>query len=166
MIRVLFVCLGNICRSPMAEAVFRELVKNKGLAHLIEIDSAGTGKWHIGEAPHRGTQRLLREKGIDYSTIKAREFQEKDFSDFQYLVAMDQKNVQDMKRKSPKSTSLSITRLLDECPHIQEKDVPDPWYTGDFEETYRLVKAGTEALLDRIIKENHLEEEVLANETD
>lgn len=161
MIKVLFVCLGNICRSPMAEAVFRDLVRQKGLEQMIDVDSAGTGNWHVGEPPHKGTQKILNQKGIDYSSIKAREFIAADFDRYDYLIAMDQKNSADMRRLAPISITRSITMLLDECPEIKQKDVPDPWYTGDFEETYRLVKAGTEALLNRIIKEHHLEEELV-----
>lgn len=163
MIKVLFVCLGNICRSPMAEAVFRHLVNEKGLSHVIEVDSAGTGNWHVGEPPHEGTQKLLTEKGIDYSTIRAREFGVQDFESFDYLIAMDKNNLQDMIRRGRSSQQPVVTRLLDECSGISHSDVPDPWYTGDFDETYRLVKAGTAALLDRIIKENHLEGEITEN---
>lgn len=163
MIKVLFVCLGNICRSPMAEAVFRHLVKERGLSHIIEVDSAGTGNWHVGEPPHKGTQDLLKEKGINYSNIYAREFQSVDFDEYDYLVAMDQQNVKDMMSKKNSSERITVTRLLDECPNLPESDVPDPWYTGDFEETYRLVLAGTQALLDRITKEHHLEEEMVSD---
>ncbi len=164
MIKVMFVCLGNICRSPMAEAIFRNLVKERGLAHRIKVDSAGTGNWHVGEPPHNGTLNLLKEKGIDSSNLFAREFKSVDFDDYDYLVAMDAQNVQDMIQKKTSSKEVRVTKLLDECPTIQQSEVPDPWYTGDFEETYSLVSAGTTALLDRIIKENHLEEEMVKDE--
>lgn len=163
MIKVLFVCLGNICRSPMAEAVFRHLVNQKGLSHVIEVDSAGTGNWHVGKPPHEGTQKLLTEKGIDFSTIRARQFLGEDFENFDYVIAMDNNNVKDMIQRSSSSNPPVVTRLMDECPGISHLDVPDPWYTGDFDETYRLVKAGTEALLNRIIKEKHLEGEMQPN---
>lgn len=162
MIKVLFVCLGNICRSPMAEAIFRHLVKQKGFEQLIEVDSAGTGNWHVGEPPHKGTQQILKAKGIDCHAIKAREFQASDFDIYDYLIAMDQKNLSDMKKKYLGTKPVAITSLLEECPEFGQLDVPDPWYTGDFQETFRLVKAGTEALLKRIIKENQLEEELVA----
>ncbi|HET6872388.1 MAG TPA: low molecular weight protein-tyrosine-phosphatase [Sporolactobacillaceae bacterium] len=158
MIRVLFVCLGNICRSPMAEAVFRDLVRKKGLEDKIEVDSAGTGNWHVGASPHEGTQKLLREKGIDFSTIKAREFLSNDFGSFDYIIGMDRQNVLDMEKRAPKEgKTVTVTRLMDERLDLEHRDVPDPWYTGDFNLTYDLVKAGAEALLDRIIKEHHLE---------
>jgi protein-tyrosine phosphatase len=161
LIRVLFVCLGNICRSPMAEAVFRDLVRVKGLEDKIEVDSAGTGSWHIGAPPHEGTQKLLNEKEIDFSSIKAREFVSMDFSSFDYIIGMDRQNVLDMEARAPKEgKTVSVTRLMDERLDLDPRDVPDPWYTGDFNLTYELVKAGTEALLDRIIKEHHLEGDV------
>jgi len=158
LIRVLFVCLGNICRSPMAEAVFRELVRKKGLEGKIEVDSAGTGNWHIGSPPHEATQTLLNDKKIDFSSIKAREFLPVDFSSFNYIIGMDRQNVLDMEARTPKEgKTVTVTRLMDERLDLDHRDVPDPWYTGNFNLTYELVKAGTEALLERIIKEHHLE---------
>src|SRR5690606_10512989 len=96
MVRVVFVCLGNICRSPMAEAVFRHKVKQAGLDDWIAIDSAGTGDWHIGHPPHEGTRKLLDSKRIHWEGMKARQVKENDFHDFDYIIAMDQSNVNDL----------------------------------------------------------------------
>src|SRR5262245_6124100 len=97
-IRVLFICMGNICRSPMAEAVFRDLVEQAGLSERFEIDSCGTGGWHAGDPPHRGTLAVLRRYGIDASAQQARRLRAADLADFDYLLAMDAENLDDIAR--------------------------------------------------------------------
>ncbi|WP_249863126.1 low molecular weight protein-tyrosine-phosphatase, partial [Paenibacillus konkukensis] len=97
MIRVLFVCLGNICRSPMAEAVFRSKVKEAGLEDRIAADSAGTGSWHVGQPPHEGTRRILQRNGIDYAGIRARQTTAADFESFDYIIAMDSSNIDNLR---------------------------------------------------------------------
>lgn len=165
MIRVLFVCLGNICRSPMAEAVFRHKVKEAGLENRIEVDSAGTGDWHIGHAPHEGTRKLLDNKRIPWEGMKARQVNGDDFRQFDYIVAMDDSNVSNLRRigsaagrassgREPGGVSApQVCRLLDLVPEQPLRDVPDPYYTGNFEEVYELVAAGCDALLERIKRE-------------
>lgn len=155
MIRVLFVCLGNICRSPMAEAIFRHLVAEAGLDGQIEVDSAGTGDWHTGEAPHRGTQKILEQHNIDYTGIRARQIRSADFVDNTYVIAMDASNVKNM-QPFVGTSKVIVKRLLDFVTDAEVKDVPDPWFTGDFEETYRLVRAGCEALLAYIREHEHI----------
>jgi protein-tyrosine phosphatase len=155
MISVLFVCLGNICRSPMAEAVFRHLVKEEGLEQEIQTDSAGTGDWHTGEPPHHGTQKKLTEAGISFDGITARQVKRDDFSAFTYIIGMDNNNVRDLKRLAPDSDH-KIYRFVDFIPGTSYTEVPDPWYTGNFQETYDLVSEGCKNLLDFIKKEHNL----------
>ncbi|HEX9028674.1 MAG TPA: low molecular weight protein-tyrosine-phosphatase [Anaerolineales bacterium] len=145
-VRVLFVCLGNICRSPMAEAVFRHLVQEAGLANQIDVESAGTGSWHAGEPPHHGTLDVLRRHQIDGSKKRARVLTHSDFEAFNYIVAMDGENVSDIltlyRRRVP--------RLLEFAAVPGSLDLPDPYYTGNFDLVYRLVVDGAQGLLAHI----------------
>ena len=97
MIHILFVCLGNICRSPMAEAIFREKVKKEGLADRIHVDSAGTGDWHIGKPPHQGTREILKANGISDEGLFARQIKTNDLNEYDYIIAMDTENVKNIK---------------------------------------------------------------------
>lgn len=151
MIRVLFVCLGNICRSPMAEAVMRDMVKKEHLEDKIEVDSAATSSWHIGEPPHRGTQDKLREYGISTIDMQGRQLQKSDFEKFAYIIGMDESNIRNIRTILGRPNSPKIFRFLDLTAH--RKDVPDPYYTGDFQETYELVQEGCQALLAKIKQE-------------
>ncbi|GAE28864.1 low molecular weight protein-tyrosine-phosphatase [Halalkalibacter hemicellulosilyticus] len=150
MIHVLFVCLGNICRSPMAEAVFRHLVEQEGLSDQISIDSAGTGSWHVGKRPHKGTLAKLAEYKISSEGMKARQLQKEDAIAFDYIVAMDESNLANMKPVIGEPEGVTVIRLLDLTEH--KKDVPDSYYTNDFQETYNLVLDGCQALLKEIKK--------------
>ncbi|MFC4809530.1 low molecular weight protein-tyrosine-phosphatase [Paenibacillus sp. GCM10023250] len=152
MIRVLFVCLGNICRSPMAEAVFRNLVKTRELEARIEVDSAGTGDWHLCKPPHEGTRALLDRHGIPYEGIRARQVLLDDFNRFDYIVCMDANNETDVRDVfgSKADGNAKVFRFMDLMPEKESKDVPDPYYTGNFDEVYELVAKGCERLLDRI----------------
>ncbi|MFG6117105.1 low molecular weight protein-tyrosine-phosphatase [Halobacillus sp. MO56] len=158
MIKVLFVCLGNICRSPMAEAIFRDLVKKEGLESEITVDSAGVGHWHVGDLPHEGTRGVLDQYAISYEGMTARQIHEKDWDDFDYLIAMDAKNVTDM-AGIRKSDEVTVARLLDFIPDSEVKDVPDPFFTGNFEYVYELVSAGCRELLYKIKQEHQLSKE-------
>ncbi|KPN95849.1 low molecular weight protein-tyrosine-phosphatase [Lysinibacillus sp. ZYM-1] len=151
MIRVLFVCLGNICRSPMAEAVMRELVKKECLDDKIDVDSAATSSWHIGEPPHRGTQDKLREYGISTTGMLGRQLQKADLEEFTYIIGMDESNIRNIRTILGNPSSPKIFRFLDLTEHRQ--DVPDPYYTGDFQETYDLVLEGCQAIIDKIKRE-------------
>lgn len=149
-IRVLFVCLGNICRSPMAEAVFRNLVQERKLSDTIQIDSAGTGNWHIGKPPHEGTRRILDAHRISYQGMKARQFSSQDFSAFDYIVCMDSNNLRDVRSIPGSDQHSRLIRFMDLLTEEKDDNVPDPYFTGNFEEVYRLVHLGCERLLDQI----------------
>jgi protein-tyrosine phosphatase len=153
MIRVLFVCLGNICRSPMAESVFCHMVKNAGLETEIEVDSAGTGDWHVGNRPHEGTLRLLQINGIAEGT-RARQINISDLNSFDYIVVMDNQNLSNV-QKLGKSRA-HVVRLLDYAPDLGMGEVPDPYFTGDFEETFKLISTSCEKLLAEISHTNGL----------
>lgn len=151
MVHVLFVCLGNICRSPMAEAVFRDLVKREGLEDKIIIDSAGTGDWHVGHPPHQGTKKVLSKNQISTEGIVARQINKDDLSKFDYIIAMDRNNEMDIiGLNSSEQNQTNILKLLDLTDEHRGKDVPDPYYTGNFDEVYQLVKQGCEQLLQKI----------------
>lgn len=156
MIQVLFVCLGNICRSPMAEAVFRQLVNDAGLADQIKVDSAGTADWHEGDPADYRTLAVLRKHGISYDG-RGRQVRPSDLQRFDYVVAMDGSNLADLRRLD-RSGQLDgkLHRLLDFAPAGAPKDVPDPYYDGRFDYVYGLVDAGCRGLLAHIRAEHGL----------
>jgi len=147
MVRVLFVCLGNICRSPMAEAVFMHKVREAGLEGEIEADSAGTGDWHIGNPPHPGTQEILTQNGIDYAHL-GRRLTRDDLNEFAYVIAMDNTNLRDIQSLGP--SRAVVRRFLDYAPNSRFREVPDPYLNGGFAGVYKLVTEASDGLLAAI----------------
>ena len=147
MVRVLFVCLGNICRSPMAEAVFMHKVREAGLEGEIEADSAGTGHWHVGNPPHPGTQEILAQNAITY-THRGRLLTREDLNTFDYVLAMDTANLRDIQSLGPGRGV--VRRFLDYAPRCSVRDVPDPYLTGGFAGVYKLVTEAADGLLAAI----------------
>jgi len=157
-VRVLFVCLGNICRSPTAEGVFRKLLQEEGLEHVIEVDSAGTGHWHIGKAPDPRAQEEARRRGIDISAIRGRQVGPDDFVRFDYIVAMDTENYLDLIDQCPPEWKEKICRCTDFALDLGVTSVPDPYYGGidGFVEVYEIVEASCRGLLDQLIETHEL----------
>ncbi len=159
MIKVLFVCLGNICRSPMADAVFQQMVKDAGLIDAIMVDSAGTSRYHIGQSAHRGTLKTLSKHHIDYRG-RARQLREDDLHLFNYVLAMDKSNLSDIqaitaKPKGEAKVSLFLQDAYD-AGTVSELEVPDPYYNNRFDDVYELVQKGSQALLQTIRAEHNL----------
>ena len=148
-IRVLFVCMGNICRSPTAQGVFRKLLQQEGLEACIETDSAGTHAYHSGEPPARRARETARRRGIDLSDLRARHVEPGDFVDFEYVLAMDQDNYYSLAKICPRGAESKLMLLMDFAPHMRTREVPDPYYGGEsgFERVFDMVEAASEGLL-------------------
>lgn len=153
MIRVLFVCLGNICRSPSAEAVFRDLVIDRKLDKEVETDSAGTGAWHIGNPPDERAQLVGRTRGYEMSDLRARQVVASDFDLFDYIVAMDNSNFNTLDRLRHRSAKGKLVRMLD-FGGTGEIEVPDPYYgeLEDYSRVFDLLEPAAADLLDHICK--------------
>lgn len=139
---ILFVCMGNICRSPMAEAIFRDQFEQRGESDKFNVDSAATSRWEVGNPPHRGTQKLLKAHNISVKGMRARQVTTNDFHQADFIIGMDRENVEDLLRIAPAGTQEKIHLYLDLVPEKEDEGIPDPWYTGDFDETYGLIKEG------------------------
>jgi protein-tyrosine phosphatase len=152
-IRLLFVCLGNICRSPVAEGMFAHVAGQTGHGDLFTLDSAGTGSWHIGNPPDPRAVAAAAARGIDLSNLRARQVCQKDFSEFDLILAMDADNHAALLDLAPHGSADKVRLFLDDVPDLSHNEVPDPYYGGDqgFEEVLDLVEAGSKALLARLV---------------
>ena len=146
--RVLFVCLGNICRSPTAEGVLRQKLRAAGLAERIEVASAGTGNWHVGKPPDARSQRAAKRRGYDLSAQRAQQVTAMDFNRYDLILAMDQSNLRDLKALQPAGALAELDLFLRRYAGVKD-EVPDPYYDGDhgFEEVLDLVERACDLLV-------------------
>lgn len=150
---ILFVCLGNICRSPLAEGVFRQVLTERGMADDFVVDSVGMGDWHLGQAPDPRAIAVARSNGVDISRQRARGIRPEDFRRYDLILGMDRKNIRELNDIAPDAFRGKIKLFLDYA-GSEAKEVPDPYY-GDaagFAETYRLIRAAAEGLADRLAR--------------
>lgn len=147
MVSVLFVCLGNICRSPTAEGVFRHLVEQRGLSDKIRIDSAGTHAYHIGEPPDGRAQAEARRRGINIGALRGRQATADDFLNFDYVLAMDASNLSNLKKICPSGHAERLSLFLDFAPELNRREVPDPYYDNGFAGVYDMIEAAARGLL-------------------
>jgi len=141
--------MGNICRSPTAQGVFRELLQREGLSLVIQTDSAGTHGYHTGEPPDLRAQETARRKDIDLSDLQARVVEPEDFARFEYVLAMDWENYRNLSEICPRGAEDKLTLFMDFAPHLQTREVPDPYYGGKngFERVFDMIEAASEGLL-------------------
>ncbi|QQU20441.1 low molecular weight phosphotyrosine protein phosphatase [Enterococcus casseliflavus] len=151
MTKVLFVCLGNICRSPMAEAIYRAEIAKRKLDW--QIDSAATSSWEVGHSAHPGTKKRLRQAGLSSEGLISRQITEADFTKFDWIIGMDESNVENLHGLAPANTTAKIRSYMSVVPGKETEEVPDPYYTGDFEETYQLLQEGIPYWLESISSE-------------
>ena len=153
MLKILFICHGNICRSPMCQSIFTHMVKEQNLTNHFKIDSAATSREEIGNPPHYGTAGKLRQVGIPLIPHRAEQMTKADYDAYDYLIGMDSWNIRNMLsivgNKDPEG---KVARLLDFTSRAGQ-DIADPWYTGNFDVTYRDVREGCEGLLCQIMEE-------------
>ncbi|MGR9072917.1 MAG: low molecular weight protein-tyrosine-phosphatase [Gammaproteobacteria bacterium] len=153
-IKILFVCMGNICRSPTAQGVFADLIKKQNIEDFFMVDSAGTHAYHIGEAPDPRAQKAAQERGIELGHLRARKVIMGDFEDFDYLLAMDDDNFSLLFRSCPDNHKHKIKYFLEYAPHLGTREVPDPYYGGDygFERVLDMVEDASAGFVDQLRK--------------
>ncbi len=151
-IRILFVCLGNFCRSPMAEGMFRQRIKEAGLEDRIEIDSAGTHDYNVGKPPDARAQMAALRRGVDISRLRGRQVNTEDIRAFDYILAMDRENYKDLRAICPPEHVRKLKMFLDYAPGRREREVPDPLFGGDagFERVLDMIEEAAAGLLEDI----------------
>lgn len=149
--RVLFVCLGNICRSPTAEGVFRHLLETRGVSHRVAVDSCGIGPWHVGKAPDPRARDAAARRGVDLSSLRARQLADDDFERFDLLLAMDHDNLAAIEARRPPHSRVPA-RLFLAYAGNPERAVPDPYFGGErgFDEVLDLIEVASQGLLEEI----------------
>ncbi|QFU76125.1 low molecular weight phosphotyrosine protein phosphatase [Halioglobus maricola] len=154
MSNVMFVCLGNICRSPTAHGVFEAMVNARGLQNRIRVDSSGTGDWHIGHAPDKRATAEAAQRGYDLSHLRARQVRPSDFDEFDYILAMDGQNLADLQAMCPPDYTGVLALFLPFAPDNPTDEVPDPYYGGaeGFTQVLDMVEAASEGLLAEIMR--------------
>jgi len=150
--KVLFVCMGNICRSPTAEGAFRSIILKQKLSDFFEIDSAGTHAYHIGNPPDSRSQQTARKYGVDLSNQRARKVNESDFYYYDYIIAMDTDNIEILRSIRPTNSQSQIKLLLDYLPDVSIQSVPDPYFEGKFDEVFRMVYTACTSFLENLVK--------------
>lgn len=152
-IKVLFVCMGNICRSPTAEGVFAQQVSERKLSNRFEIDSAGTHAYHVGDAPDLRAQRAARDRGVELKHIRARKITLSDFESFDHILVMDDDNYSHVMDICPDVHKPKVRHFLDYAPHLNQREVPDPYYGGSygFERVLDMVEEASEGFLKVVI---------------
>ena len=154
-IKVVFVCMGNICRSPTAHGVFRDLVRSEGLESRIGIDSAGTHSYHVGNPPDPRSQATARRRGVDLSDLRARRFEASDYHAFDYVIGMDHGNIADMRALRPADGRAQLQLMLAYSRRFDQAEVPDPYFGDDgFELVFDMIEDASAGLLAHIRKEH------------
>jgi len=158
-VKVLFVCLGNICRSPTAHGVFQHLLDSRGLDHRVQVDSAGTGDWHIGLPPDKRTSASAARRGYDLSALRARQVVAADFQEYDYILAMDAQNLDNLRRLAPADFSGELQLFMHYASGVDEREVPDPYYGGldGFDQVLDLVENAARGLLDALVARHGLQ---------
>ncbi|MDP3481883.1 MAG: low molecular weight protein-tyrosine-phosphatase [Sulfuricella sp.] len=153
MIKVLFVCMGNICRSPTAEGVFRHQVSEADQADVIIIDSAGTHAYHIGSSPDRRAQQAALQRGYDLSSLRGRQVDTRDFHEFDYILAMDRENLANLFQICPPQEQYKLKLFMEFSRGFSQREVPDPYYGGNrgFENVLNMVEDAASGLLEEIL---------------
>lgn len=154
MLDILFICHGNICRSPLAEFVMKDLTERQGLAGKFQIASAATSREELGNDIHPGTRRVLEREGTPFSSRQARQITKSDYEAYDYIIAMDRANLRNLERLlggDPEGKFFLFLEFAGE-----HRDIADPWYTGNFDETYRDIKQGCTALLEFLLQQHKL----------
>lgn len=151
-VKVLFVCMGNICRSPTAEAVFRAHLEKEGLHHHVHVDSAGTHAYHVGQPPDARAQQAGRKRGYAMGHLRGRQVTRRDFEEFDYVLAMDMDNLAHLQRQCPPEHAHKISLFMEHARGFLQKEVPDPYYGGPagFEQVLDMVEDASRGLIEHI----------------